>query len=287
MDNELNRSAERPLRDLDRWREKVEVRLDSRQVVLLFLGCAVVSCILFSLGIVVGKRIEARARPNAAPVDPLEALDRLAAEEVRAEDLSFPRTLAGTAPSAASGSPAAAGVGELASAERSGRGVRAKPALPPAAKSATVASRPAEGKAGDDDAETDGPEAAGRREAARAEAVKRAAAALAKAEPASETKPDSAKPEVKADAKGDGKVDKAKLRYTLHVTTVPTRGEAVELAKRLEAQGLRAVITPEISPDRGPSFRVRVGDFPSYQDAIEAKSEFERKQGRIVYVSKL
>ena len=54
------------LRDVDRnaerWRDKIELRLDNRQVFFLFFGSAVVACMLFVLGVMVGKRIESRGQ---------------------------------------------------------------------------------------------------------------------------------------------------------------------------------------------------------------------------------
>ena len=96
---------ETALRDLEpniaqQWRDKIEVRLDNRQVFFLFFGSAVVACMLFVLGVMVGKRIESRGQAEAVPLaDPLAALDRVhqpppgvAAPEPA---LTFPRTLAG------------------------------------------------------------------------------------------------------------------------------------------------------------------------------------------------
>jgi hypothetical protein len=88
-------------RNVERWREKIEVRLDNRQVFFLFFGSAVVACMLFVLGVMVGKRIESRGQAEAVPLaDPLAALDRVhqpppgvAAPEPA---LTFPRTLAGS-----------------------------------------------------------------------------------------------------------------------------------------------------------------------------------------------
>ena len=50
----------------DRWRDKLELRLDNRQVFFLFFGSAVVACMLFILGVLVGKRIETRGQAEAA-----------------------------------------------------------------------------------------------------------------------------------------------------------------------------------------------------------------------------
>jgi cell division septation protein DedD len=62
---------------VERWREKIEVRLDNRQVFFLFFGSALVACMLFVLGVMVGKRIESRGQADAPVMaDPLAALDR-------------------------------------------------------------------------------------------------------------------------------------------------------------------------------------------------------------------
>ena len=102
-------------RNVERWREKIEVKLDNRQVFFLFFGSAVVACMLFVLGVMVGKRIESRGQADAAPVlqDPLAALDRAHQPPpgVAAPDpqLTFPSTLGG-------GSPKLKGTGAHASA---------------------------------------------------------------------------------------------------------------------------------------------------------------------------
>ena len=49
------------MRDLDRWKDKVEISLDGRQIFFLFFGSAVAACLIFVTGVLIGKRIEARA----------------------------------------------------------------------------------------------------------------------------------------------------------------------------------------------------------------------------------
>ncbi len=63
------------------YRDKIEVSLDGRQIFYLFFGGAVIVGLVFVLGVMVGRRVEARghvdrARTTAAQ-DPLAALDRL------------------------------------------------------------------------------------------------------------------------------------------------------------------------------------------------------------------
>lgn len=86
--------------DVDRWRDKIELRLDNRQVFFLFFGSAVVACMLFVLGVMVGKRIESRGAAAAPEIqDPLTVLDRArqpaAGAAAADEDLTFPNTLMG------------------------------------------------------------------------------------------------------------------------------------------------------------------------------------------------
>src|SRR5260221_14297199 len=75
--NEAALRDEGRLRDVERWKDKIEVRLDNRQVFFLFFGSALVACMLFVLGVIVGKRIESRGRADAPEIqDPLAVLDR-------------------------------------------------------------------------------------------------------------------------------------------------------------------------------------------------------------------
>lgn len=60
---------DRGLRDIERWRDKIEVRLDNRQVFFLFFGSALVACMLFVLGVIVGKRLESRGRAVSPEIE--------------------------------------------------------------------------------------------------------------------------------------------------------------------------------------------------------------------------
>src|SRR5689334_17724743 len=63
------------------YKDKIEVSLDGRQIFYLFFGGAVIVGLVFVLGVMVGRRVEARGhvdQPHAeAHADPLAALDRL------------------------------------------------------------------------------------------------------------------------------------------------------------------------------------------------------------------
>src|SRR5262245_11261141 len=79
----------------DLYKDKVEISLDGRQIFYLFFGGAVIVGLVFVLGVIVGRRVEARghldqARTTSA-ADPLAALDRLE----RGGGLSFKGALMG------------------------------------------------------------------------------------------------------------------------------------------------------------------------------------------------
>jgi len=89
---------DRGLRDIERWRDKIEVRLDNRQVFFLFFGSALVACMLFVLGVIVGKRLESRGRAVSPEIeDPLALLDKVATSPRPAQSgVTFPQALFGT-----------------------------------------------------------------------------------------------------------------------------------------------------------------------------------------------
>lgn len=67
--------------------------LDGRQLFFVFVGTAIAACLVFALGVFVGRRVEQRAAARAAQqssTDPLAVLDQLANAE---EELTFPRVL--------------------------------------------------------------------------------------------------------------------------------------------------------------------------------------------------
>jgi DedD protein len=59
----------------DRVREKIEVLLDDRQIAALAVGALILLGGVFTLGLLVGKHVSARAAAARAPADELAALD--------------------------------------------------------------------------------------------------------------------------------------------------------------------------------------------------------------------
>jgi len=136
------------IRDAERFKDKIEVNLDSRQVVLLFFGGAVVACLVFVLGVMVGRRLEGRERvalkaATSAQIDPLAALDELGADEQaddKGGDLAFASALA------ADGAKRAAAGPRKTEAEAA---APAKAAPPPAAKEPDKEEKPKDSAAQD------------------------------------------------------------------------------------------------------------------------------------------
>lgn len=64
------------------YKDKIEIVLDNRQIFYLFFGGSVIVGLVFVLGVMVGRRVEARGHlergQSHTAVDPLAALDRLA-----------------------------------------------------------------------------------------------------------------------------------------------------------------------------------------------------------------
>jgi DedD protein len=229
--------------NVERWREKIEVKLDNRQVFFLFFGSAVVACMLFVLGVMVGKRIESRGQADAPVLaDPLAALDRAHQPPpgVAAPDpqLTFPSTLAG-APK-----PKGASAHTLSSVPKvlpKAAAPKPTPALAPAlapkppvvALKTPVAPKPI---------------------------------AIAKPAPA-------VAPPVDA--------SKAKGKYTLQLSTFATSADAQSFVQKYPGA---FVIAAEV-PGKGMTYRVRLGNYGSYKDAVAAKDSFEKQHSTIALIA--
>jgi DedD protein len=227
----MNESA---LRDVDRWKDKIEVRLDNRQVFFLFFGSAVVACMLFVLGVIVGKRIESRGRAEAMEVqDPLAALDRahqppmVAGPVEPPAELTFPKALGTNA-------------GKSTISTRASASAAAKPAAP---KPLAAAAAP------------------------------RTLAVATPRPVVTAPKPLVTAPRTVAATEAV----KTKGKYTLQLSAFQTREEADAFAKRFDG----TFIIPTEVPGKGTWYRVRCGNFGSYQEATAAKASFE-KQNKVI-----
>jgi len=238
------------VRDFERapgkWQDRLELKLDNRQVFFLFFGSAVVACMLFVLGVMVGKRIESRGQADAAPVtDPLAALDRARQPPpgvAAPAELSFPNRLIKAPAPVATPKPAKPAAPKLA-----------KVALPPPAAAAPK------------------PVAAPKVVAAAPAAPKLVASAPAAPKPVAAA---PAAPKVVPAAPSKGK-------FTLQLSTFATAAEAAAFAGKYPGS---FVISGDV-PGKGNVFRVRYGNFASYKDATAAKESFEQEHNMIALVA--
>jgi len=241
--------------NVERWREKIEVRLDNRQVFFLFFGSALVACMLFVLGVMVGKRIESRGQADAPVMaDPLAALDRARQPPPGVAAPDQPLTFQSTLVSGAGG-PKGRGSAHTQAPVSVPRPVAAKsmpaPASPPKPLAAkTAASAPA---------------------APKPVAAVKPPAAPAVPKPVAAAKP----PAAPVDAA------KAKGRFTLHLSTFASANEAEAFAQKYAG----AFVVSGDVPGKGMAFRVRYGNYASFKDAAAAKDSFEKQHNTIALVA--
>lgn len=247
------------------FKDKVEVSLDGRQIFYLFFGGAVIATLVFVLGVMVGRRVESRSIAEAgSPVtDPLAALDQLEA----GSELAFPAALRG----------AEVSLGTVDATLKS----RVKPL-----KLRVAVGSPAEKK-----------EAAPEPHKAVASAKETSNKDSAKPQPVAETVAESteeadkkkATTKTETSAKAEVKVAKAtkRRRFTLQVGSFQDKEEANQFFRDLAKTSYDPYMVEADVPGKGHYFRVRVGGYGSFDEAVAAKTLFEDKQHVIAYVTRL
>jgi hypothetical protein len=314
---------QRGLRDVERWRDKIEVRLDNRQVFFLFFGSALVACLLFVLGVVVGKRLESRGRAVAPEVeDPLALLDKVATtpRPTQAPAVTFPQALFGgkngqngvkkAEPNSAdlkATEPSKSDPGKVAEAGKpseTGHNAEPSPAIQTApekvsAKASSKLLAKLDGKLSEP-AKPAGAKAtptAGKPLAAAAtpasapkpalpapNKASAAAAAVPVAQPLAATETPAAKnPSVPLIGAAPTDSAKGRVHFTLQLSSFQDRGEAEAFAAKFGSE--KTYLVASDLPGKGTWYRVRVGDFATAKDAIAGKLAFEKKHGVIAYVA--
>ncbi len=249
-----------PSTEKEFFKDKIEVSLDGRQIFYLFFGGAVIASMVFILGVVVGKRVEARSHADqqstaAVTRDPLAALDQLGKGS---DKLSFPSAL---------GDPNSANK-PLGNVDRAWQQKRDKVAAAKRERDAKLDADSASGDKADDNANG-------------------VAAAKANNKPTG----DKAKNDTVKKAKGNkAKADKPtrKLpKYTLQLSSFQERMEADAFFQKLTDAGYTPYIVAANVKGKGTWYRVRLGSFMGYDEAIRAKKDFEAGQNIIAYVTRL
>lgn len=280
---------DRGLRDIERWRDKIEVRLDNRQVFFLFFGSALVACMLFVLGVIVGKRLESRGRAVSPEIeDPLALLDKVATTPRPAQAaVTFPQALFGAKNSDKGDKHASKKLALLPPAEEAASAPQAATAHKQQESSAAEMNEPKtapvaakienkpESKPTPALAKAEGKPA--QTLAVPTERPSEPAPAKAKAAESKETK-NATIPTIAATADG-----KNKGHFALQLSSFQDKNEAQAFAQKFD--GERPYLIVSDIPGKGIWYRVRVGDYASSKDAVAAKLAFEKKHNVIAYVA--
>ena len=72
------------MREMHKWKDKIEFSLDNRQIFFLFFGLSVMGCFVFVLGVMAGKKVTWENDGRVASVATADSLDML--EDGLAED---------------------------------------------------------------------------------------------------------------------------------------------------------------------------------------------------------
>jgi DedD protein len=250
------------MRDLQHWKDKVELTLDGRQVFFLFFGGAVLACLLFAVGVMTGRRLEARAIALDTPAadDPLAALDQLG--DLEDEELTYHRAL--TRPHGDND--------RLHSVAKP-----PAPMKPAAAKPPAVKPTPTHATA---DAEPSAPEAAV------------VPAVLPKKITDSPVKlvADESRHVAAALTKSDGKdsvLEPGAPHFTLQLSAFASKKDADDFMHHVQAAGYHAFVVASDVAGKGVLYRVRVGDYGTRDAALAEKSNVEKKLKVAAYLAKL
>ncbi len=245
-------------REAELYKDKIEVSLDGRQIFYLFFGGSVIVGLVFVLGVMVGRRVEARGHIDrartSAVTDPLAALDRLEGSR----GLSYQGTLTGK-----DGAPAEVDetIAKMAAAK-----AESKPA--PEAKP-TEATKPEPAKAEQKDSDKVEKKDPAKVEPKASPKSEQASEETAKSGPI--TKPDS-EPETK---------------YTLQLSSFQDKTEAEQFLAKVKGSGYSATLTEADVSGKGTFYRIRLGTYRSLQAANEAKADYDSASGKSASIMKL
>ncbi len=251
-------------RETELYKDKIEVSLDGRQIFYLFFGGAVIVGMVFVLGVMVGRRVEARGHVERAhveaTVDPLAALDRLEG----GSGLSFQGALRGAQPPV---SDVEKQINEMAKKPEPAK-VEPKKAEEPKPEPKKIEEPKPEPKK--DEAKKPEP-----KQEAKAEDKK------------SEDKvAEAKKDEPKADKSDKPDKTEKKSKFTLQLSSFKDKDEAQAFLDQMKASGYSASMT-KADVDGKQYYRVRMGTYSSVEAANDAKAEFEKSSKKSALVTKL
>ena len=261
------------MRDGNRLKEKIELRLDQRQATILVVVALLLAGALFGLGVMVGMSLA--ALPKKGPPSPEALLDRLDAKarpDAATDGLNFQEELTRRTPSPAlppSGAPAA-----IQPSSRSDPAVRAQPKVSDAGSkaapvkvamatpTATAAAIPTTTTTAIPTTTTTATPTPTKTSGAPAPtAAPPATAAIPPLPPP---------PEAPASAA-------ASSGFTLQIKSTQSQDDADHFVRKLKAQGYRAFVVGADLPGKGRWYRVRLGKFDTKDAAEQYLKDFKRE----------
>jgi DedD protein len=300
-----------PSREPELYKDKIEVSLDGRQIFYLFFGGAVIVGLVFVLGVMVGRRVEARGHLDRADTsaarDPLAALDRLE----RSDNLSYHGALTG----AQTPTDVEKAIGELE--KRRGAAAEVKPAVKPEVKPDVKPEvkpdvKPDAKPTVEAHSEPVTHPDADKRDADKHDADKRDADKKSRkhdegAKPDRDSKKASksesaTRSDARADAKTSsdshadapsdaGKTDarpsEAKTKFTLQLSSFQDRAEAEAFLAATKSAGFQPYLTEADVSGKGTFYRIRLGSYRSLEAANDAKAEYEKTSKKTAQVMRL
>jgi cell division protein FtsN len=241
------------MREMHKWKDKVELSLDNRQIFFLFFGLSVIGCFVFALGIMTGRRIQWEPGQEVAAIGGQDSLALLEDETPEDEHFAFQR---GLSESDAEAIPPTR-----------------DPEVPPRDEGEVRAER---AEAEDQVAQQIAKKKAAEQHEAEADEVD--AKIAEQQQVLANTTPKAAQPK-SGDAEGS-------RRFTLQMKAFSRQEDADKLAATLRHNGHDIRI--ESHDVRGRSWhRVRLGEFDTWDEALAAKLAFEKTEKVIAYVVSL
>ena len=80
---------------------------------------------------------------------------------------------------------------------------------------------------------------------------------------------------------------KKKKKFTLQLSSFKDRTEADAFFEKMKTAGYAAYIVEASVKNKGTWYRVRLGGYVDYDDAVTAKEKFEADQKIIAYVTRV
>jgi len=253
------------MREMHKWKDKVELTLDNRQIFFLFFGVSVVGCFVFALGVMVGRRVDFDAEnPAVSEASDSLALLGVVGEEESVQALTFQEGLA---------TPATLGLPPTRDPSLEIAPPANEPEVPaPVAIPVIVEAVPDQSPPPPTKVE-------------KVEKVERAAPGSAKPRVAPAKPISSAKPAATLAGSSPIAVAQSPIArtFTLQLKAFADREDAEALAATLRTKG--HAVRVDVSEVKGRLWhRVRVGHFTSWDDGLEAKNAFEKRESLIAYV---